>query len=136
MLVASFPKSATRPDLWQNFLWLIDQMRKLGLRCKLWIDGSFVTEKIDPDDIDFIADFDFDFLNSLNVSQGEFVERLHKQEFRPAPRKLHSFIKFSAPVMHKRWPESEQQRLQWEKDWGRSLRKKTPKGIIIFEVVP
>jgi hypothetical protein len=34
---------------------ILERIRNLGIVCEIWLDGSFLTEKIEPDDVDFIV---------------------------------------------------------------------------------
>lgn len=55
--VLPFTNETNRDIIWQNFLIFIDEIAKFNIPYKLWIDGSFVTDKPFPSDIDitFIA---------------------------------------------------------------------------------
>jgi hypothetical protein len=52
LTVAPFPNSATRAQLFSELERLIDDLDKAAVVCELWIDGSFLTQKLDPGDID------------------------------------------------------------------------------------
>lgn len=63
LAVLNFPTSATRSVLFQELSRLHSDLEAANVVCELWIDGSFLTEKIDPNDIDltfscFASDFD------------------------------------------------------------------------------
>lgn len=50
---AEFASSATREDVWQNFLELVALIKKLRVRVPAaWIGGSFTTASLDPPDAD------------------------------------------------------------------------------------
>lgn len=73
LLVDGFPLSTRRERLWKNLEWFVGELRRLRLNCRLWLDGSYLTEKIDPDDIDLIVELDYDFTNSLSAEQHAFL---------------------------------------------------------------
>lgn len=50
--VGMFPASAGRPILFAELQRLVADLQALHLTCELWIDGSFLTEKQEPSDID------------------------------------------------------------------------------------
>ena len=52
--VDAFPTDVRRHLLFSKFLAWRDDLRKLGFSGKVWLDGSFMTEKVAPDDIDLI----------------------------------------------------------------------------------
>jgi hypothetical protein len=54
LAVAPFPQDSRRAELYEKLkLWVIT-LRASGVRGRLWLDGSFLTEKIGPSDIDCI----------------------------------------------------------------------------------
>lgn len=50
--VKAFPTDVRRTVLFTNFSSWINHLNKLGITGTIWIDGSFITEKPSPDDID------------------------------------------------------------------------------------
>lgn len=136
LIVDKFPLSQSRPELWESLLWLVDQLKSLRIKCKLWLDGSLLTEKVEPDDVDVVVDVAFDALNAATPLQRAFLGELSAHAFRDAPKKLHTFLIFSAPFGHVAAPRAAVLRDQWIKDFGFSFRKRTPKGIALLDVVP
>ena len=136
LVVGAFPLSQRRPMLWKNLQWLIAELRRLRLPCRLWIDGSFLTQKIEPDDIDLVADFEIKVLENLASDQQVFVENLADFKYRDDPMKLHTFVMFRAPLGHPARMQAEALERQWIRDFGYSFVNKTPKGIVLLEVVP
>ncbi|WP_050587392.1 hypothetical protein [Mesorhizobium sp. LSJC269B00] len=134
LVVDAFPLSTKRPLLWQRFLNLMDEARQLKLEFEVWIDGSFLTQKIEPSDVDFVLDFDVDAINNPAPSQVPFLRELANQAFKP--QKLHSFIMFHAPTAHGQHAEGERLHDQWVKDFGFSYVAREPKGIAVLEVIP
>ncbi len=54
--VDAFPKSNTRQRLFENYMdWIFDFQREIFPYFTHWIDGSFVTQKQHPKDIDFVT---------------------------------------------------------------------------------
>lgn len=57
--VRPFPSSVRRPMLATKLREYIDSLQSLvaphGLNLEIWIDGSFVTEKQEPDDVDIVV---------------------------------------------------------------------------------
>lgn len=54
LCVGAFPASITRGRLMGNLGCLIDLINQSRIRGDLWIDGSFLTQKLNPDDVDLI----------------------------------------------------------------------------------
>lgn len=60
-----FPTSTTRAKLVNGLQRYIALLKSHGVKFELWIDGSFTTEKVDPNDIDLVVFFDFKELDAL-----------------------------------------------------------------------
>ncbi|WP_428667494.1 DUF6932 family protein [Runella sp.] len=59
VFVTNFPKSATRRRIFENYQQLIvDFKHQVTGSFYQWIDGSFVSEKVNPNDIDIITFLD------------------------------------------------------------------------------
>lgn len=54
LTVEAFPGSTKRADLFGRFLAWRSQLKLLGLSGCVWLDGSFLTEKASPNDIDLV----------------------------------------------------------------------------------
>ena len=127
------PLSQRRQELWTNFVAVLDLIKKAGLKGDIWVDGSFLTEKIDPGDVDLVFDVPIHAIENANVPQAELLKKLSNQGFKRTER-LHTFIMFTAPVAHAQFQEGERIHQQWQKDFGVSYIAKTPKGIAVIEV--
>jgi hypothetical protein len=134
-VVDAFPLSGKRPQLWQHFIEVLDQIKKAGLKGEIWVDGSFLTEKINPGDVDFVFDVPVHLLEKPTPQQEELLHKLADKGFKKTER-LHTFVMFSAPVVHSQYAESVRLHTQWQKDFGFSYVDKTPKGIAVLEVQP
>ena len=55
LTVAPYPEHTRRHNLWHGFLGLYHRLLKANLHgLEIWIDGSFLTDKFDPQDIDCV----------------------------------------------------------------------------------
>lgn len=63
LVVDGFPQSQRRAPLWSNLVALIDKLTLRGIECDLWVDGSYLTKKLEPDDVDFVLDIRIDRLH-------------------------------------------------------------------------
>jgi hypothetical protein len=134
-VVDAFPLSQSRPTLWVNFLDLLNTLHKLKIPCEIWVDGSFLTEKIEPADVDFVADIPVEILHTGSPAQGALIKKLADHGFKN-PEKLHSFVIFKVPPGDTDFAAMKAARDQWQKDFGLSYVKKDPKGIAVLEVRP
>ena len=90
VFVFDFPFSTTRKRIFENYLIYLDNLREtVDSPFYQWIDGSFITNRRDPKDIDFVTFLDFEIYRKnekdiskllnlrydrTNVMDGYFVE--------------------------------------------------------------
>lgn len=46
--------SSVRTDIWNDWLALTDKLQEVTTVCAAWLSGSFVTDKVDPGDLDCV----------------------------------------------------------------------------------
>ena len=74
VFVKDFPNSTTRKDLFDNYLRYIDAFAKeITPHFTQWINGSFVTKKEDPKDIDFVTFIDVDLYDKKELIIDKFL---------------------------------------------------------------
>lgn len=52
--VTAFPLSKSRAQIMDGLEKFVDMLRSEGIVGDLWIDGSFMTQKLDPEDVDIV----------------------------------------------------------------------------------
>jgi hypothetical protein len=104
--------------------------------CKLWIDGSFLTEKINPDDLDIILEVDESVYSKLQTAGIAFIDSLRYHPLRGHPRNLHIFFLLNCPLGHIDYHFFVDARGEWEQAFGYALVSKAPKGIAVLEIEP
>ena len=55
--VDRFPKSATRASIMDGIDFVVSELHRSGLRLEIWVNGSFLTQKLDPEDSDIAVRF-------------------------------------------------------------------------------
>lgn len=53
--VEAFPENARRVEIMSGFELIYESLQSAEIPGEIWIDGSFLTKKVDPDDIDFVV---------------------------------------------------------------------------------
>jgi hypothetical protein len=73
VFLKGFPNSTTRPKIWANYLRFLDRFRsKVTSNFTQWIDGSFITQKENPNDLDLVTFIDctlFEVMETLPYAQ-------------------------------------------------------------------
>jgi hypothetical protein len=99
--VELFPQSSTRQLLFLTLERLVAALGAKGLACEIWVDGSFVTEKPNPADIDLTVVFHGAELDRLARDDRDAAIDLLAMErdgrFRPD---LHLFMAALRPAGH------------------------------------
>ena len=73
--VDAFPSDRRRAELFGKFLAWRDALRSCGVSGRLWLDGSFLTSKIGPGDIDLVL-WCPTFSGNLTVEQKSRISSL------------------------------------------------------------
>lgn len=77
LFVEPFNDCSRRKELAGKLKLFIDKLIDVGASFEIWIDGSFVTEKVKPGDIDIAVIFEPQEINSLPQNQIEFLNTDH-----------------------------------------------------------
>ena len=119
--VQPYAGSSTRQDIYDGFMrWRCD-VRPLIDGITQWVDGSFVTNKVDPADIDVVSFCDTDYYNTLDEqTQAEIDRLLDGQRSTKTAYSTHTTLVLSAPLGHPDHAVSEFWRKYYRKYWTRT----------------
>lgn len=140
--VNAFPDSKTRLQNWNCFIEYVKNLINIGIKdMQLWIDGSFVTNKINPNDIDCVIYIGIQILNSLNAQQQSILSEvlipgnvesreIIKDAFHTDPYLLLDLVNVPS---HPAYETMMARKTYWENWWGHD-RQENAKGYIILSV--
>ena len=74
LCVVPFPRSTTRSAIMFGLSNVIHRLNESRLALELWIDGSFVTQKLNPDDSDVAVRFWGHELDSATEMQSQIIQ--------------------------------------------------------------
>lgn len=118
--VAPFQGSVRRPLLMTNLRRWIDQLRSIGVHGDLWVDGSFLTMRPEPDDVDvvFLIDSTKSKLIPNNIPAANFLldRQAMKQQYHIEVLALHK----GQNIEHE---------AKWMGWFGFCRDRRTPKGF-------
>ena len=129
VLVDGFAVSGTRRPLferWKQVLAAIESLVPVEMQ---WIDGSFVTTKLDPGDIDVVSHLDGEAMDALDPVQQTLLAGLIAGH---PSRDIHACDSFWVPVYPEGHPareESERAALWWNDFFGKD-RDGESKGYV------
>jgi hypothetical protein len=96
--IETFPASKNRAPLLDALLVLLNDLASLAAPCTLWIDGSFLTEKPEPEDIDLSVCFDLSVFERFPENLQQVLnERLNGKTYHPL---LDTYLLVSATRDH------------------------------------
>jgi hypothetical protein len=118
--VTAFPTSSLRRPIFTRFVTLLNLLSDLGLSCQAWLDGSYLTEKPEPDDIDIALLVDDDILGRLTPSALDTYNSLIDNHFETKTRYKCDLYSIDQADFHAR--------AYWRGLFG-FARSELPKGI-------
>jgi hypothetical protein len=136
LTVEAFPDSARRAALWESLCDFVDELRLHDLvPASILIDGSFLTEKLNPDDIDLCVEIPVQLINGATGRTKSFLDRIKHKDLLGEPRNLDTFVNASADIGHPDRINYLAVRRHWEEDFGTALISGEEKGIVELEIV-
>jgi len=72
--VDAFKTSSTRQKILDGLRIVVTRVASVGIIGEIWVDGSFVTQKIDPTDVDILLMVNGAFFDSANSEQQEAMK--------------------------------------------------------------
>ena len=106
-LVRPFVASRTRASIFNGLQFYLRDCQQLGIGGRVWIDGSFVTGKTDPADIDLFILASFDALNRLSLEeQTEALNLIHGSAATKTRYDVHSFGAITFPTTDVNYEEN------------------------------
>ena len=125
IFVSYFPFSSTRKRLFENYLIYLGNLKEtVNTGFYQWIDGSFVTNKEDPKDIDFVTFLDF----GLYREHEKAISKLSSLRYDTKNGTDGYFVE-TFPDTHKGYNNFQMDRIEWLHTFGTS-RTNQNKGII------
>ncbi len=134
LCVSRFPDSITRTRLMTNLVAVIDLLQRERMRGDIWIDGSFITEKLNPDDVDLLLRVNVSEYRTMDAAQLNFLSWLSNNSL-SGTHKCDSYVM----LVDDAHPQGEYMQAYWLHQFGFS-RAGQMKGLAVvrlpFVVVP
>lgn len=129
--VSAFELSTTREDLMAALELVIEQLNTKGISGRIWLDGSFVTKKISPKDIDFILVAESRVYDEGTEEQRAVLDGLTDGELWRPPLLCDTNAAYIDPPEVKGTSNVID---YWTNRFGFSLVDRTPKGIVVIKL--
>jgi hypothetical protein len=132
LCVDRFPLSNTRDMIMQGLEQIVDTLRSHNIVGDLWVNGSFLTEKINPNDVDVVLFVDGGFVENATPQQRETIAWL-SSDLRGS-HGCDSYIGIRWPESSPRYSEGEYWRAYWTRQWGFNRIDEPVKGIVVMSL--
>lgn len=130
LCVTKFPLSARRPAIMPALESMCMALSVALISGEVWVDGSFLTEKIEPDDVDVTVAIKHGVFDT--PQQQEVLFRIAKKRF-VFPLPCDSFVHIEYPEDHAKHQFGQWMRAYWIRQFGFS-RSCSMKGIAVIKV--
>lgn len=127
--VDQFSLSTTRPAICDGLNVLQTVLELADVSGELWVDGSFITEKINPKDVDIVLRVNGSLYDAGTKDQRNAIDWLIDNQ--KLTLKCDSYVLFEYPAGHPLHDEGRWWYSYWHKQWGFS-RDDDPKGIVVL----
>jgi hypothetical protein len=136
--VDDFPKSNRRGMIMDGLERMVTKLISVGLdECELWIDGSFLTVKPEPGDVDIVLFAPSQFWDKGTNEQTQTLEWLEDEDRHEAIKQEYYCDAHAFPL----YPEKSSLHVfslagkaEWHNTYGRFLVSGDPKGIAVFHL--
>ncbi len=122
LFVTNFVNNAKRQTLVNQLKDFLNELSKINANFEIWLDGSFTTLKIEPDDIDILIVYNANTLNLLPNDQKLIINSLFN---RPLTK-----IRYNIDVLL--CPDNDVNNRSYWRGWFGYSRSEQPKGIARF----
>lgn len=131
--VKAFPGSATRADIMRGYVRHQAELGALRISVTQFVDGSFVTSKLNPGDVDLVCFMEQEEVDRLPREEQLKLEKLVSG---PATKDEYCCDAYFAPVVpktHPKFNECHRNRTYWLGEFGFD-REDRPKGIAVLTI--
>ena len=118
-----------------GFRGLVGLVQSLGINCDVWVDGSFLTEKTEPGDLDMVICLPWGVAQNLNKDQQEFLQSIGDSENRFLYKAKYYCDPYVFPDIPPEFHPTlgRSGREVWLRTFGRD-RAGNPKGIAVLSI--
>lgn len=107
---------------------IIEELESADIRCDLWVDGSFLTQKIDPEDADMVLMVDKVYADLLEPWRKDVLV-WYADEERHTSERCHTF--YHGVVAGS---AASDDTVEYWKRWFGNSRSSEHKGIVVVEI--
>lgn len=131
LCVADFPLSTSRAGLMTGLRAMVDLLATDGIQGDLWVDGSFLTRKLEPEDVDVVLEVAATALRAATPVQVARLTWFSSRQRADVAQKRGQY--FCDCYLFVEVPGMPSMRGYWLRQFGRD-RSNNPKGIVVLQI--
>jgi hypothetical protein len=132
LCVANFPSSITRSGIMTGLKDVLDSLNGFGFKLEAWVDGSFMTQKLNPEDSDVAVRFRGEDFDAAPPAQKQAFHNFIKFDHKPKSKcDLYAFPEYASG--HPLYDHGQWRRAYWLNKFGYS-RAEDPKGLAVISI--
>jgi hypothetical protein len=132
VFVTPFPHSSTRKIIMEGFRRHTSDLVDIIKEYIQFLDGSFVSNKNDPGDIDLVCFINGDLIDALSPVDQEKIRELFSGPRTKSTHHCDAYFCVFYPETHPQYEFYRSKRKYWMGEFGYD-RADTPKGIVVVE---
>lgn len=133
LCTGSFGASASRAAIIAGVERLVQEIQAVGLKGEVWVNGSFLTHKMNPADADVVFMIDATLIGNPTPDQIQMLQNLSTKDHFKQSHLCDAFVVLFYPPGHPFHPQFIPIFSYWNNQWGFD-RNKAPKGFIVVTV--
>ncbi len=132
--VEPFEADSTRHQLFQGYVRYNEDLKQLlgNIRYTQWVDGSFISTKVNPRDIDLVSLIDHQLIDQYETDLERFTKQTSKETYG-----VDGYIVRIYPEEHPYYVRTQSDLIYWEHWFSHSKKNRRkqrfPKGFIEIE---
>lgn len=132
MCVKVFPLSKTREKIMDGLEAVINILSTEKILAEIWVDGSFLTEKINPEDSDIVMVIESDVYGKGTPKQKQLIDVI-SMNLKNTKYLCDSYVHIEYPKGHPLYWDGEWMRAYWIRQFGVS-RGREDKGMAVVSI--
>lgn len=130
--VEFFPLSKERAPIFAGFMRILQGLDRLEIPAEIMVDGSFLTEEIDPDDVDFAVLVSQEFFDSCSGESLAYLEWIRDDRTIKATHRSDCGLCVESSKDHPQYFDGIQNRAFWARFYSKSIIYKRDRGIVLM----
>lgn len=134
LCVKSFPLSTTRWSIMDGFRQIVAMLENESISCELIVDGSYLTEEIQPDDIDFAVVVTPNFYDHCTQQQRKLLDWIGDSKEIVRTHLCDCYLCVNYKDGDAVWFEGINDRSWWVNFFAKSVFFKRDRGVVIVKI--